>query len=167
MQFPGECRKGCAYWSGMGPLRREAWTTSADHPAVLGVAMMAARHGAIAVSHVTGNMDRRCRQRLGAMLAKSSAAKRRKRNGGTTASRMRDVARKAGVSVMTVSRALNNPDKASKEMHRRVLAVVDEIGYVPNRLARSLSSNRSTVIGLIVPGIRNSLFAEAIKGISD
>jgi len=80
---------------------------------------------------------------------------------------MRDVARKAGVSVMTVSRALNDPDKVSKEMRLRVRAVVDEIGYVPNRLARSLSSNRSNVIGLIVPSIRNSLFAETIKGISD
>jgi LacI family gluconate utilization system Gnt-I transcriptional repressor len=80
---------------------------------------------------------------------------------------MRDVARKAGVSVMTVSRALNDPDKVSKEMRQRVRAVVDEIGYVPNRLARSLSSNRSNVIGLIVPSIRNSLFAETIKGISD
>jgi LacI family gluconate utilization system Gnt-I transcriptional repressor len=80
---------------------------------------------------------------------------------------MRDVARKAGVSVMTVSRALNDPEKVSKEMRQRVRAVVDEIGYVPNRLARSLSSNRSNVIGLIVPSIRNSLFAETIKGISD
>jgi LacI family gluconate utilization system Gnt-I transcriptional repressor len=80
---------------------------------------------------------------------------------------MRDVARKAGVSVMTVSRALNDPDKVSKEMRLRVRAVVDEIGYVPNRLARSLSSNRSNVIGLIIPSIRNSLFAETIKGISD
>ncbi len=80
---------------------------------------------------------------------------------------MRDVARKAGVSVMTVSRALNDPDKVSKEMRLKVRAVVDEIGYVPNRLARSLSSNRSNLIGLIVPSIRNSLFAETIKGISD
>ena len=80
---------------------------------------------------------------------------------------MRDVARKAGVSVMTVSRALNDPEKVSKEMRQRVRVVVDEIGYVPNRLARSLSSNRSNVIGLILPSIRNSLFAETIKGISD
>jgi len=100
-------------------------------------------------------------------LAKAAEPKRKKRNGGTATSRMRDVARKAGVSVMTVSRALNDPDKVSKEMRQRVRAVVDEIGYVPNRLARSLSSNRSNVIGLIVPSIRNSLFAETIKGISD
>lgn len=100
-------------------------------------------------------------------MAKSVDEKRKQRNGGITTSRMRDVARKAGVSVMTVSRALNEPDKVSKEMRQRVSAVVEEIGYVPNRLARSLSSNRSNMIGLIVPSIRNSLFAETIKGISD
>jgi LacI family gluconate utilization system Gnt-I transcriptional repressor len=100
-------------------------------------------------------------------LAKSVEEKRKQRNGGITTSRMRDVARKAGVSVMTVSRALNEPEKVSKEMRQRVSAVVEEIGYVPNRLARSLSSNRSNMIGLIVPSIRNSLFAETIKGISD
>lgn len=113
-------------------------------------------------------MVRRCRQYPGVIfLAKATESKRKKRNGDIMTSRMRDVARKAGVSVMTVSRALNDPDKVSKEMRLRVRAVVDEIGYVPNRLARSLSSNRSNVIGLIVPSIRNSLFAETIKGISD
>lgn len=80
---------------------------------------------------------------------------------------MRDVARQAGVSVMTVSRALNDPDRVSEEMRRRVQAAVRETGYVHNRLARSLSSQRSEVIGLIVPSLRNSLFAETIKGISD
>ena len=103
----------------------------------------------------------------GVALVKPAESKRRKRGGGATTLRMRDVARKAGVSVMTVSRALNDPDKVSEEMRQRVRAVVEEIGYVPNRLARSLSSNRSNMIGLIVPSIRNSLFAETIKGISD
>src|SRR5262245_772824 len=116
---------------------------------------------------VTGNMDLPGRQYPGESLAKPSEPKRKKRNGGTTTSRMRDVARKAGVSVMTVSRALNDPDKVSKEMRLKVRAVVDEIGYVPNRLARSLSSNCSNLIGLIVPSIRTSLFAETIKSISD
>src|SRR5438876_1747131 len=102
-------------------------------------------------SCVTGNIDRRCRQQTGVALVKPAESKRRKRGGGATTLRMRDVARKAGVSVMTVSRALNDPDKVSEEMRQRVRAVVEEIGYVPNRLARSLSSNRSNMIGLIVP----------------
>jgi LacI family gluconate utilization system Gnt-I transcriptional repressor len=80
---------------------------------------------------------------------------------------MRDVARKAGVSVMTVSRALNDPERVSEKMRRRVRTAVEETGYVHNRLARSLSAQRSDVIGLIVPGLRNSLFAETIQGISD
>ena len=97
----------------------------------------------------------------------TSEAKVSKRGRGATTSRMRDVARRAGVSVMTVSRCLNEPSKVSEEMRERVAAAVKEIGYVHNRLARSLSSNRSNVIGLIVPSIRNSLFAETITGISD
>jgi LacI family gluconate utilization system Gnt-I transcriptional repressor len=80
---------------------------------------------------------------------------------------MRDVARKAGVSVMTVSRALNDPERVSEKMRRRVRSAVEESGYVHNRLARSLSSRRSDVIGLIVPSLRNSLFAETMQGISD
>ncbi len=86
---------------------------------------------------------------------------------GAPGTRMRDVARKAGVSVMTVSRALNDPERVSEKMRRRVQSAVEETGYVHNRLARSLSSQRSDVVGLIVPSLRNSLFAETIQGISD
>src|SRR5262245_42258226 len=81
--------------------------------------------------------------------------------------RMRDVAQAAGVSVMTVSRFLNDPEKVSEEMRVRISAAVNQSGYVPNRLARNLSSNRSNIVGMIVPSIRNSLFAETVKGMSD
>jgi LacI family transcriptional regulator, gluconate utilization system Gnt-I transcriptional repressor len=87
------------------------------------------------------------------------------RGGGAV--RMRDVAARAGVSAMTVSRVLSDPDKVSPDVRSRVEAAVREIGYVPNRLAGSLSSSRSNVIGLIVPSIRNTLFADTIQGISD
>jgi len=80
---------------------------------------------------------------------------------------MMDVARHAGVSSMTVSRALREPDKVSEESRRRIHAAISEIGYLPNRLAGSLASNRSSVVGLIVPSIQNSLFANTIQGISD
>ena len=79
---------------------------------------------------------------------------------------MRDVAKRAGVSTMTVSRALNEPGKVSPEMRERVVRAVQEIGYLPNYLARSLSSNRSTTVGLIVPSIDNSIYTQTIKGLS-
>ena len=79
---------------------------------------------------------------------------------------MRDVAKRAGVSTMTVSRALNEPNKVSPEMRERVIRAVQEIGYLPNHLARSLSSNRSTTIGLIVPSIDNSIYTQTVKGLS-
>ncbi|WP_256476101.1 LacI family DNA-binding transcriptional regulator [Siccirubricoccus soli] len=80
---------------------------------------------------------------------------------------MRDVARVAQVSTMTVSRALKTPERVSPEVRARVEEAVRAVGYVPNRLAGSLSSSRSSVIGLVVPSIENSLFASTIQGISD
>lgn len=80
---------------------------------------------------------------------------------------MTDVARHAGVSPMTVSRALRSPEKVSEETRQRVAAAISQTGYLPNRIAGSLASNRSNVVGLIVPSIRNSLFADTIQGISD
>ena len=80
---------------------------------------------------------------------------------------MRDVARAAGVSLMTVSRALREPHKLSEETRKMVLDAVQKIGYVPNSIAANLASNRSSVVGQIVPSIRNSLYAETAKGTSD
>jgi len=82
-------------------------------------------------------------------------------------SRMRDVASRAGVSTMTVSRALKDPSKVSEAVRLRVAEAVRAVGYVPNRLAGNLSSMRSNVIGLIVPGLENSLFAPTIQGVSE
>ena len=81
--------------------------------------------------------------------------------------RMRDVAKAARVSTMTVSRALTEPAKVSAEMRARVAEAIRAVGYVPNKLAGSLSSSRTQVIGLVVPSIENSLFAATIQGISD
>lgn len=68
---------------------------------------------------------------------------------------------------MTVSRALKEPGKVSAEMRERVLRAVRETGYLPNHLAGSLSSNRSTTIGLIVPGIDNSIYTQTVKSLSE
>ena len=89
----------------------------------------------------------------------------RKRN--NDALRMEDVAAQAGVSPMTVSRALRDPAAVSQAMRDRVQAAVQHTGYVPNGLAGSLSSQRSRVVGLIVPGISNSLYAQMAQAIAD
>ena len=105
--------------------------------------------------------------RVGPIMAKAIAGmtSRKRGNGGTA--RMRDVAKRAGVSTMTVSRALSDADKVSEETRQRVFRAVQEIGYLPNHLASSLSSNRSTTIGLIVPSIDNSIYTQTVKGLSD
>lgn len=97
----------------------------------------------------------------------SEEATPEKKRIGSGGARMRDVAKRAGVSTMTVSRALSDSKKVSEKMRARVLNAVREIGYLPNHLARSLSSNQSTIIGLIVPSIDNSIYTQTIKGLSD
>ena len=77
-----------------------------------------------------------------------SKAKAR-RNGGA-AVKMSDIARHAGVSPMTVSRALSEPGTVSEKMRRKVDAAVRQFGYLPNRIAGSLSSKRSNVVGLAI-----------------
>lgn len=81
--------------------------------------------------------------------------------------RMADIATMAAVSSMTVSRALRDPRSVTAETLRRIEAAIDATGYVPNRVAGSLASRRTNVVGLIVPSLRNSLFVETIQGVSD
>jgi LacI family gluconate utilization system Gnt-I transcriptional repressor len=81
--------------------------------------------------------------------------------------RMREVAEHAGVSRMTVSRALAHPERVREDLRRRVTESVKVLGYVNNNLARSFSSNRSNVVGLVLPSLENSIFSQTLKGISD
>lgn len=80
---------------------------------------------------------------------------------------MRDVAHAAGVSLMTVSRALREPQKLSEDTRKAVMDAVQKIGYVPNSIAANLASNRSNVVGQIVPSIQNSLYADTVQGTAD
>ncbi|MEG1657733.1 MAG: LacI family DNA-binding transcriptional regulator [Oscillibacter sp.] len=73
---------------------------------------------------------------------------------------IKDIAKLAGVSVTTVSRALNQAPEISEETRERVLALCREQGYRTNFLARSLSSSRSKVLGVILPDISNPFHAE-------
>ena len=77
---------------------------------------------------------------------------------------MRDVARHAGVSAMSVSRVLNGAPRVREEMRRRVEAAVAELGYVPNGLARGLSCRRTRTLGVIVPDIANPFFTLLVRG---
>jgi LacI family gluconate utilization system Gnt-I transcriptional repressor len=86
---------------------------------------------------------------------------------GGRGARMTDIAAMAGVSAMTVSRVLRDPGCVAPQTLRRIEAAIDATGYVANRVAGSLASRRTNIVGLIVPSLRNSLFAETIKGVSD
>lgn len=80
---------------------------------------------------------------------------------------MRDVAQRAGVSISTVSHVVNNSRAVSEGARYRVLQAMDELGYKPNALARSLRRRQTNSIGLIVPDSTNPFFAEVARGIED
>lgn len=76
-----------------------------------------------------------------------------------------DVALGAGVSKATASRAFSRPDSVRASTRERVLQVARELGYTPSRVARSLSTGRSSSIGLVVPDISNPFFPPMIKAV--
>lgn len=78
-----------------------------------------------------------------------------------------DVAREAGVSSQTVSRALNNKGEISAETRDRVLEIVRQLGYRPNTLARGLVTQKTSTLGLVVPDIANPFFSEVARGAED
>lgn len=78
---------------------------------------------------------------------------------------IKDVAKKSGVSIATVSRIMNGNEKVNHEMKEKVLKVLKETGYKPNALARGLINKKTGVIGVIVPDFSNINFAELVKGI--
>lgn len=80
---------------------------------------------------------------------------------------MADVARLAGVSAMTVSRALRPDSAIASETRARVFRIIDEIGYVPDMTAGGLSSRKSGFIAALVPTINNSNFADTARGLTD
>lgn len=75
-----------------------------------------------------------------------------------------DVAERAQVSQMTVSRVLRGKGYASKAVTEKVLKAVDEIGYVRNNVAGSLADQRTNLVGVIVPSLSNSVFTEVLSG---
>ena len=78
-----------------------------------------------------------------------------------------DVARQAGLSVATVSRALSGRGYVSERSKTRVLEAVETLGYVPNGLARGLKTQRSGLVALLVPEIMNSFYTTLSRGVED
>lgn len=81
-------------------------------------------------------------------------------------STIREVAAKAGVSVTTVSRTLNNRGYISQSMRERIRKAMEELNYQPNEVARSLSRQHTRMIGVLVPEVNNPFFAEVVTQLS-
>lgn len=79
---------------------------------------------------------------------------------------MDDIAREAKVSVSTVSRVINNTKPVSPELRERVYAIIEKNHFKPNELAQGLATNRTNMIGIVVPDISNSVFGMLTKGIN-
>lgn len=80
---------------------------------------------------------------------------------------IRDVAAHVGVSYQTISRVINNSDRVSPKTRAKVQAAIEELGYQPNRLARSLVTQKTRTIGLVVADITNPFFFEVARGVQD
>lgn len=80
---------------------------------------------------------------------------------------IKDVARKANVSISTVSRVINNSKPVSDDIKLRVVKVIDELGYKPNPVARSLVTKKSRLLGVIVPDISDAYIAELLNAIEE
>ncbi|MDE6407906.1 MAG: LacI family DNA-binding transcriptional regulator [Anaeroplasmataceae bacterium] len=78
-----------------------------------------------------------------------------------------DVAGAAKVSLATVSRVMNNPEKVNPETREKVLRVIKELGYRPNAIARGLASRKTTTIGIVLADVSRSATAQLLGGIQD
>jgi len=80
---------------------------------------------------------------------------------------LREVSEASGVSEMTVSRVLRNRGDVSETTRKRVLAAAKELGYVPNKIAGALASQRVNLVGVIIPSLSNMVFPTVMTGISE
>lgn len=79
--------------------------------------------------------------------------------------KLEDIARALNVSTMTVSRAINNHPEISRATRERVLETARQMNYRPNQFARALSTHQSFLIGIVVPDLMHSYFAEICRGV--
>lgn len=78
-----------------------------------------------------------------------------------------DVAREAGVSMATVSRVVNGNSNVKPATRKKVLQVIEELGYRPNAVARGLASKKTKTVGVVIPDISNAFYSEVTRGIED
>lgn len=78
-----------------------------------------------------------------------------------------DVARRAGVSPVTVSRAIRHPEMVSEDLRRRIDDAVRSLNYIPNNLASALASTKTHIVGVIVPSLTNGVFDDYLGAIQD
>ena len=81
--------------------------------------------------------------------------------------RLTEVAKLAGVSPITASRFFRKPEALSLDKRERVASAAKELGYVPNLAARALASQRTEVIGVLIPSLTNNVFSDVLRGIYD
>lgn len=83
------------------------------------------------------------------------------------AASIKDVAKEAGVSIATVSRVLNDVDVVNEETKKKVLEAINKLGYRPNIVARSLKTQKTSTIGIIIPDISSQFYPEIVRGAED
>ncbi len=81
--------------------------------------------------------------------------------------KLSDVAKRVGVSPITISRALRNPDIVSEELREVILRTVEEMGYIPNLAARALAGRHSGIVGVITPSLHHPCFTGVMMGIEE
>ncbi|MGE3873019.1 MAG: LacI family DNA-binding transcriptional regulator [Parvibaculaceae bacterium] len=82
-------------------------------------------------------------------------------------SKLSDVAERAGVSAVTVSRALRRPEMVSPLLRERIETAIKDLSYIPNRAASILASSRSNVIGVVVSSLTNGVFVDYLRALHD
>lgn len=83
------------------------------------------------------------------------------------AASIKDVAREAGVSIATVSRVLNDVDVVNDETKKKVMDAIKKLGYRPNIVARSLKTQKTKTIGIVIPDISSAFYPEIVRGAED
>src|SRR5699024_12842377 len=80
---------------------------------------------------------------------------------------LKQIADALDISAMTVSRALNNRENVDEQTRERIVEKARELGYTPSHIAKSLVSQKTNTIGVVIPEIAHSFFAQAIQGIAE